>query len=82
MKEEIEIYGAGAVLCPSCQYGLITKAYNITFWVYAHGTTDCNAHSICPYCGETVLITSGSDVVHYRFEDAACMAAPLVVVDR
>lgn len=82
MTKEIELGLQGAVVCPSCEYGLIYKAYAITFSLFVNSVPDANAHCKCPYCGETVLIGAGDNQVSYGFSKNSCKKKAVVITTR
>ena len=55
-----KLYEGDAILCPSCEYGIIYSFRpSVFFHTYNDGTTraDITMHMKCPYCGDDVLIS-------------------------
>lgn len=68
-----KFYRGEAILCPSCEYGIIYSFRpSVFFHTYNDGTTrvDISMHMTCPYCGDDVLISGyGNKACHNYVEE-------------
>lgn len=61
-----------AILCPSCERGIITKyTTSSTIFDYDDGTCriGMTTHMRCPYCGDHVLCADGGYNLTYNYID-------------
>lgn len=84
MKEEtgeINFGCHGAVICPSCGTGRITKG---TTSIDAFATVnhlEASIYMTCPYCGDDLLVNGDGKTIAYEFKEHACKITKIQIVE-
>lgn len=73
----LEFFLDNGVLCPVCNRGIATRAYDLTILPYVVGM-EVSLKIKCPYCGQNYNV-NGKDC--YTHSDHDCEIYPLHVVD-
>jgi len=87
MREEDKEFLFGAVLCPSCEFGIITKGHvNAHGYRYESGSgrLGLDMYMTCPYCGETIICSDDGREVAYNITitgNNECRFKEITIVD-
>jgi len=83
MREEEEtLFMFGAVLCPKCEKGKITKGCVSVCGYDCSNHLEAAVHMICPKCGEMLLIQGDGKSISYNFnlEEHTCVSKPVIIL--
>jgi len=83
MREEDKEFLFGAVLCPSCEFGIITKGHSSVCGFSCSNQLDAAIHMICPYCGEELLVHGEGRQIYYNIDVKShdCRNKEITIVD-